>query len=60
MRLSFVILLVALVAAVPSGQTPTYDVVLVGGRLVDGTGAPWVRADLAIDADRIAAIGDLG
>ena len=43
----------------PAGQTPTYDVVLVGGRLVDGTGAPWVRADLAIAGDRIAAIGDL-
>ena len=59
MRLSFVILLVALAAAVPSGQTSTYDVLLVGGRLVDGTGAPWVRADLAIADDRIAAIGDL-
>jgi dihydroorotase/N-acyl-D-amino-acid deacylase len=33
--------------------------VLAGGRLVDGTGAPWVRADLAIAGDRIAAIGDL-
>ena len=43
----------------PSGQTPTYDVILSGGRLVDGTGAPWVRADLAIAGDRIAAIGDL-
>ena len=50
----------ALCAAVPAGQAPTYDVVLVGGRLVDGTGAPWVRADLAISGDRIAAIGDLG
>ena len=53
------ILLLALCAAVPSGQTPTYDVVLAGGRLVDGTGAPWVRADLAITGDRIVAIGDL-
>ena len=60
MRSSFVLLLLAICAAAPSGQTPTYDVVLVGGRLVDGTGAPWVRADLAIAGDRIAAIGDLG
>jgi N-acyl-D-amino-acid deacylase len=40
-------------------QSPTYDVIIHGGRVVDGTGAPWQRADLAIDDDRIAAIGDL-
>jgi dihydroorotase/N-acyl-D-amino-acid deacylase len=38
---------------------PAYDVLITGGRLVDGTGAPWVRADLAIAGDRIVAIGDL-
>ena len=59
MRVSFVSLLLALFAAVPAGQAPTYEVILSGGRLVDGTGAPWVRADLAITGDRIAAIGDL-
>ncbi len=36
-----------------------FDVVITGGRIVDGTGAPWFRADLAISGDRIAAIGDL-
>jgi N-acyl-D-amino-acid deacylase len=36
-----------------------YDLVLTGGRLVDGTGAPWAYADLAITDDRIAAIGQL-
>jgi N-acyl-D-amino-acid deacylase len=40
-------------------QAPTYDVIIHGGRVVDGTGAPWIRADVAIDDDRIAAIGDL-
>jgi dihydroorotase/N-acyl-D-amino-acid deacylase len=38
---------------------PAYDVLITGGRLVDGTGAPWVRADLALAGDRIVAIGDL-
>ena len=47
-----------LVASSPSAA-PAYDVIITGGRLVDGTGAPWVRADLAIAGDRIAAIGDL-
>jgi len=38
---------------------PRYDLVISGGRLIDGTGAPWVRADLGIRGDRVAAIGDL-
>lgn len=35
------------------------DVVIRGGRVVDGSGAPWVRADVGIAGGRIAAIGDL-
>jgi N-acyl-D-aspartate/D-glutamate deacylase len=38
---------------------PDYDVLLVGGTVVDGTGAPRRRADVALTGDRIAAIGDL-
>ncbi|MBI1384032.1 MAG: amidohydrolase family protein [Rhizobiales bacterium] len=35
------------------------DVVLRGGEVIDGTGAPRYRADVAISGDRILAIGDL-
>ena len=35
------------------------DLVLSGGRVVDGTGAPWFRADVGIRGDRITAVGDL-
>ena len=46
--------------AAPLAQTPSpYDVLITGGRVVDGTGAPWVHADVAIAGDRIAAVGDL-
>jgi N-acyl-D-aspartate/D-glutamate deacylase len=46
--------------AVPLAQTPApFDVLIAGGRVVDGTGAPWIQADVAIAGDRIAAIGDL-
>jgi len=38
---------------------PRYDLVISGGRVIDGTGAPWVRADVGIRGDRVAAIGDL-
>ena len=36
-----------------------FDVVIRGGTLYDGSGVAPVVADLAIDGDRIAAIGDL-
>ncbi len=41
----------------PAAQRPRYDVVIANGRIVDGTGAPWFRGDVAIAGDRIAAIG---
>jgi dihydroorotase/N-acyl-D-amino-acid deacylase len=46
--------------AVPSGQRPRFDFVIANGRIVDGTGAPWFRADIGIVGDRITAIGALG
>ena len=38
----------------------THDLVLRGGLILDGSGAEGVEGDLAIDGDRIAAVGDLG
>jgi N-acyl-D-amino-acid deacylase len=40
-------------------QNAPFDVLITGGRVVDGTGAPWFRADVGIIGDRIAAIGQL-
>jgi N-acyl-D-amino-acid deacylase len=36
-----------------------YDLVIRGGRIVDGTGAPGVAGDVAIRGDRIAAVGSV-
>ena len=36
-----------------------FDVVIRGGTVVDGTGAEPVAADVAIDGDRIVAVGDV-
>lgn len=38
----------------------SFDVVITGGRVLDGTGAPAFRADVGITGDRIAAVGRLG
>lgn len=36
-----------------------YDLIVRNGKVYDGTGAPWVRADIGVIGDRIAAIGQL-
>jgi N-acyl-D-amino-acid deacylase len=38
----------------------SYDVLIRGGTVYDGTGKAGLRADVALRGDRIAAIGDLG
>jgi N-acyl-D-amino-acid deacylase len=63
MRQKILLLLLACSAAVAvvvlvTAQAPAgYDVVIRGGRIVDGTGNPWVLGDVAIAAGRIAAVG---
>ena len=47
------------VVATQCRPSPTFDVLILGGRLIDGTGAPWFRGDLAITGSHIAAIGNL-
>jgi N-acyl-D-amino-acid deacylase len=47
--------------AAPAGpqRKPAYDVLILNGQVVDGTGTPRKRADVGIRGDSIAAIGDL-
>jgi N-acyl-D-amino-acid deacylase len=36
-----------------------FDLIISGGRVIDGSGLPWFRADVGITGDRIAAVGRL-
>jgi len=40
----------------PQAQNPTYDLVLRNGRIIDGSGSPWYRGDVAIRGDTIVKI----
>lgn len=63
-RLFAVLLLVGAAATVygfrGADGGEAYDVVIEGGRVVDGTGAPWFRGDVAVAGDRIARITPAG
>ena len=40
-------------------QSSAYDFIIKNGRIIDGSGNPWVSGDIAISDDRIAKIGKL-
>ena len=47
-------------AAPPAAPPPApYDLLVRNGMVVDGTGSPWYRGDVAIRGDRIAVVGQL-
>ena len=47
------------VFALGSQTPPSFDVIVEGGRIVDGTGAPWFIGDVGITDGRITALGQL-
>lgn len=52
-------MVLALLVAAP-GWAQQYDVLIRNGRVVDGSGNPWVYADVGILGDRIAFVGRAG
>lgn len=58
-----VIALVLAVVFVPpplEAQVEVYDLIIMNGRIVDGTGNPWFYGDVAIRGDRIIKVGRVG
>ena len=54
------VFLFARVAVKAHAPTPSYDLLITNARIVDGSGNPWFRADVAIKDGRIRRIGRLG
>jgi N-acyl-D-amino-acid deacylase len=54
------VLVLSLCAAAPAARKAApYDILFTGARVVDGTGAPWFVADVAVRGGKIAAVGKL-
>src|SRR5688572_7890156 len=43
-------------SAAPRAQNATYDLVIRDGLVIDGSGSPWYRADVAIKGDKVVRI----
>ncbi|HEY0970574.1 MAG TPA: amidohydrolase family protein [Gemmatimonadales bacterium] len=61
------VMTVVSLAAAPSAATAQtraargpFDVLVRGGRVLDGSGNAWIRADVGVRGDSIVAVGDLG
>lgn len=46
-------------ASQATSPAESYDVIIRNGRIIDGSGNPWVSGDIAIRGERIAKVGSL-
>src|SRR5687768_5083513 len=54
---AFAVSLLVLVLA--PAQSPPFDLLIINGRLLDGSGNPWRKADVGIAGGRVVAVGNL-
>ena len=61
LMIALALVLVAVLLPPPlEAQVEAYDLIIMNGRIVDGTGNPWFYGDVAIRADRIIKVGNVG
>jgi len=53
------LLISTLAIIVACTSAPQYDLIISNGNVYDGSGNPPITTDIAVNADTIAAIGDL-
>jgi N-acyl-D-amino-acid deacylase len=63
-RLRFLMLLAILplvwqAAMLHGSESPMYDLLIEHGHIIDGTGSPWFEGSVAINGDKIVAVGRL-
>ena len=59
--IAFALVLVTELLTPPlEAQVEAYDVIIMNGRIVDGTANPWFYGDVAIRGDRIVKVGYVG
>ena len=58
-RILLLVVLALFATPLAAQEEGPFDLLIRGGRVVDGTGNPWVHADVAVRGDRIARIGHL-
>jgi N-acyl-D-amino-acid deacylase len=51
--------LLAVITLPEADSSPSFDVLIKNGHILDGSGNPWYAADVGIRGDRIEAIGNL-
>jgi N-acyl-D-amino-acid deacylase len=58
-HVTLMVLIVSLTIGCSPSEPFDYDLVIRGGTVFDGSGAPGVIADIGIRGDRIVAVGDV-
>jgi N-acyl-D-amino-acid deacylase len=54
------VLMATLLTPPLEAQTEGFDIIIMNGRIVDGTGNPWFYGDVAIRGGRIVKVGHIG
>jgi N-acyl-D-amino-acid deacylase len=57
--LQALILWLCAIAICSAQQSPSFDLVITNGHVIDGTGSPWYSGDIGIRDGKIAAVGNL-